>query len=930
MKKRIVSCLMALAFVTGGFPGTAWAGEGALCPHHTVHTEACRADGACDLVCGVCQVEAAIDGLPDAENASEADHEAVQEAWDAWEELSPEEQAQVRDHAKLEALPASYNELTTPLQEETVELYLENGDIIFDIDYNTYTQGSISGEMAGDFIITQGNKAAPSTNGIYIISDAGGAINITLKDIYIDTSGLGAVAVHVSGSKAVFILEGENQVVSGAGHAGIMLEGDSEFTIRGGGSLTVKGGNGGAGIGAVPGSEEGSIHIESGAIFAYGGEGAVGIDSGAGALTSGENGRAVLHVSGPDQIGNWDTVQNTWNGIVWEGDAGTVYGSVDLTEGGLTIEAGQTLTVPGSSDPASEPALTVTEEGFRNDGTITGTGLVMMDGEKYRIEDNRLVSLTPEPPEIRVSITGDPSKTYDGSPAVLPETGYTVTGSDAAAAVFYKAKSAPASGYAADAPVNAGEYTVKVVCGGAEAEKDFTISQAAPAEAVIPVSVSYDGGAEQTVDLSAAMAPYLLAGDAPVCTVGAFPESGCLAADAVKASGNALSFVLTPGVEPSGGEAVIDIPVTVAGFTNYTPLALTVRITVTFPTPPERPDPPHWDKPSGDDNRPNTGGTSPEASDEGPEPSAAVPDKVTATERPDGTQVIEIERADGTSSMTVVSTSGQTVTTVEISESAAAESGVISLPMPAVPSVRDAAQAPSVTVSGPEGAVVKVEIPVENTAPGTVAVAVGPDGARQVLRQTAPSENGVVITVPTGTTVQILDNAKAFADVPPEHWAGDAVDFVTSRELFSGTDADAFSPDREMTRGMLMTVLARLDGVDTSGGQNWYEKGLEWAVAQGVSSGEAPEGSVTCEQVVTMLYRYAGSPPAAGSLSGFPTDAFSVSDYAVSAVSWALEAGMLTGADGDLMDPRSAATRAEAAILLMRFVERTHGSGAPL
>lgn len=892
MKKRIVSCLMALAFVTGGFPG-------------------------------------AIDGLPDAANGSAANYGAGQEAWDAWEALPPEEQAQVRNYEKLEALLTSYNELTTPLQGETAELDIENGDISIDVDYSLYTQGQdVIDQFATSFIITQNDRSAPSANGIRIESGTGGAVNITLKNVCIDTSDPGTEAISVRGSKVVLVLEGENQVKSGVGCAGIMLKGDSELTIRGSGSLTVTGGNGGAGIGAASSSEGGAIRIESGTIFAYGGGDAAGIDSGAGTLTSGENGHAVLHVSGSDQIGNWSTVQKTWNGIVWEGDAGMVYGSVDLTEGGLTIEAGQILTIPGSSDPASEPTLTVTKDGFRNDGAITGTGLVMMDGEKYRIEDNRLVSLTPEPPEIRVSITGDPSKTYDGSPAVLPETGYTVTGSDAAAAVFYKAKNAPAGGYAAGAPINAGEYTVKVVCGGAEAEKDFTISQAAPAEAVIPVSLQYSGGTEQTVDLSAAMAPYLLTGDAPVCTVGAFPESSCLAAGAVKTSGNVLSFALSPGAGPSGEETVIDIPVTVAGFTNYTPLALTVRVTVAFPAPPERPDPPHWDKPSGDDDRPSTGGPSPETSDKGPEPSAAVPDKVTATERPDGTKVIEVERADGTSSMTVVSSSGQTETTVEVSESAAAESKVIALPMPAVPSVQDAAQAPSVTVNGPEGAVVKVEIPIENAAPGTVAVAVSPDGARQVLRQTAPSENGVVITVPTGTTVQILDNAKAFADVPPEHWAGDAVDFVTSRELFSGTDADAFSPDREMTRGMLMTVLARLDGIDTTGGQNWYEKGLEWAVAQGVSSGEEPERSVTCEQVITMLYRYAGSPPPAGSLSGFPTDAFSVSDYAVSAVSWALEAGMLTDGDGDLMDPKSAATRAEAAILLMRFVERTHGSGS--
>lgn len=1215
MKKRIVSCLVALAVVMGGFPGPAWAGESSLCPHHTAHTAECCPDGAgspCSYVCGVCSVEAAIDSLPEAENASGADHEAAQSAWDAWEALSPEEQTQVGNFAKLESLLAFYSEQTTPLQEETVTLYLEDGGVTISDDW--YIHGANMVPYNGNYIITQKNAEEPVKNTVSILLEADNTADITIRDIFIDASSSGGAAISIlNGSKVALTLEGTNRVVSGENYAGIMTGGDrdNELTIRGSGSLEARGGDYGAGIGGALNYEVGTIRIESGTVSAYGGKGAAGIGggdtvksgmaNGGGAgtiiisggtvyaegtenpeetnavsaygaagigggyfggnstikilggdvtavgaakapcignanisyitisggtvrtqrkpddavknaheiggyqdfyfsapasLDSGENGRAVIYVSGPGRISKWNTVRETWNGIVWEGDAGTVYGSVDLSEDGLTIGAGQTLEVPGSSDPESDPALTVTEEGFRNDGTITGTGLVMMDGKKYRIEDNRLVPLTQDLPVIEVSVTGDPSKIYDGTAAVLPESGYTVTGSDAAVTVLYKAKAGPDSAYTASAPVNAGEYTVKVACGGVEAEKDFTISQAAPEAAVIPVSVQYGGTAEQTVDLSAAIAPYLLPGDAPVCSVGSFPENSYLTADAVQASSNTLSFVLASGAEASGGEAVTDIPVTVSGFTNYTPLSLTVRVTVTFKTaldisgllslaisgwtwgelasqpvlscadaeiqleeaairyiysgtqndgtvvtdaeeapahagsytvtafyhsrdyvgsasaaftihraacqgapacgeitaggktladvpltagtlapaggevrwrldgstpveknkayewvyfpanandyevlsgelvvwrddggtPPERPDPPHWEGPSEDDERPDENRPSPNAPgrEPGSPAEAAVPDpgdRIATTEHPDGSRVIEVKRADGSASTTAVSASGQMVATVELSESAAAQSGVIELPMPSVPSVRDAAQAPSVTVNGPEGAVVTVEIPVENAVPGTVAVAVSPDGTRKVLRQTVPSENGVVIAIPAGTTVQILDNSKAFTDVPAGHGARDAVDFVTSRELFSGTDAASFSPDQGMTRGMLMTVLARLDGVDTAGGRIWYEKGVAWAVAQGISSGEAPGQNVTCEQAVTMLYRYAGDPPAAGSLPGFPTDAVSVSDYAVDAVNWALENGLLTDADGGLMVPKSVATRGQGATILMRFVE---------
>jgi len=87
------------------------------------------------------------------------------------------------------------------------------------------------------------------------------------------------------------------------------------------------------------------------------------------------------------------------------------------------------------------------------------------------------------------------------------------------------------------------------------------------------------------------------------------------------------------------------------------------------------------------------------------------------------------------------------------------------------------------------------------------------------------------------------------------------------------------------TRGMLMTVLARYAGEDTAGGATWYEKGMNWAKAKGVSDGTHPTVNITREQLVTMLYRYAGSPKANGSLNSF-SDAASVNSYATNAMQW--------------------------------------------
>ncbi len=125
-----------------------------------------------------------------------------------------------------------------------------------------------------------------------------------------------------------------------------------------------------------------------------------------------------------------------------------------------------------------------------------------------------------------------------------------------------------------------------------------------------------------------------------------------------------------------------------------------------------------------------------------------------------------------------------------------------------------------------------------------------------------------------------------------------------------------------MTRAMLITVLARLDGQDTTGGETWYAKSMAWAVAYGVSDGTDPEGSITREQLVTMLYRYANSPEvdAAMGMAGF-VDTDAVSDWAQTAMRWAVENGILTGKDGGRLDPQGSATRAEVAVLFQRLAE---------
>lgn len=163
--------------------------------------------------------------------------------------------------------------------------------------------------------------------------------------------------------------------------------------------------------------------------------------------------------------------------------------------------------------------------------------------------------------------------------------------------------------------------------------------------------------------------------------------------------------------------------------------------------------------------------------------------------------------------------------------------------------------------------------------------------------------------------------AKRFSDISANDWFTSAVQYVCDKGLMTGTDTDEFSPNADMTRAMLMTVLARLDGQDTAGGDIWYAKAMDWAKKAGISDGTMPENSVTREQMVTMLYRYAKVNKVNGDLSRF-ADGKNVSSWATEAMGWAVNQGILTGKDDGRLDPQGTATRAEVATILQRFVEK--------
>lgn len=164
--------------------------------------------------------------------------------------------------------------------------------------------------------------------------------------------------------------------------------------------------------------------------------------------------------------------------------------------------------------------------------------------------------------------------------------------------------------------------------------------------------------------------------------------------------------------------------------------------------------------------------------------------------------------------------------------------------------------------------------------------------------------------------------AKRFSDVPVGHWAKEAISYASGKGLLNGVGNGAFDPEATTTRATLVTILARLDGVDTNGGETWYSKGTDWAVSKGISDGTNPDAPISREQFVTMLYRYAGQPAVAGNALGGFADGQAVSDWAIPAMEWAVATGLMTGRTDGTLDPTGTATRAEAAALLMRYCQK--------
>ena len=188
---------------------------------------------------------------------------------------------------------------------------------------------------------------------------------------------------------------------------------------------------------------------------------------------------------------------------------------------------------------------------------------------------------------------------------------------------------------------------------------------------------------------------------------------------------------------------------------------------------------------------------------------------------------------------------------------------------------------------------------------------------------TEGSDTPVLPVTPSKPKDDKPTTGSSFTDVPSGSWYADAANYVSEKGLMNGTSKNSFSPNAPTTRGMIVTILARVEGVNTNG-TPWYAAGQKWAMDNGISDGTNMIGEVTREQLAAILYRYAKQKgydvSKSAALTAF-SDADKVSGYAAEAMQWAVAEGLLQGSNGKL-NPQGSATRAQVATILMRFMQK--------
>ena len=223
----------------------------------------------------------------------------------------------------------------------------------------------------------------------------------------------------------------------------------------------------------------------------------------------------------------------------------------------------------------------------------------------------------------------------------------------------------------------------------------------------------------------------------------------------------------------------------------------------------------------------------------------------------------------------------------------------------------------SVLLEGDESRL--IILPIESPQAETVAMVTDASGVTRLEPFAVPTQQGLVLKVHNGDTIEIIQKHTVFSDVTATYWAYEPVTFAAARGLLVGIEATHFAPNMQTSRAMIWSILARMDNACLEESTPWYALSQHWAVSEGISDGTDPNATITREQLAAMLYRYAGSPAVRGNVESF-SDAQQVSAWAEDAVIWAVHEGIIAGTTADTLTPQGTATRAQTAAMLERFI----------
>ncbi len=224
-----------------------------------------------------------------------------------------------------------------------------------------------------------------------------------------------------------------------------------------------------------------------------------------------------------------------------------------------------------------------------------------------------------------------------------------------------------------------------------------------------------------------------------------------------------------------------------------------------------------------------------------------------------------------------------------------------------------------------------------------VAASVKADNSNEIIRNSFVSKDGTVTAyVQAGNTVTVIANGKSFSDVDASAWYAKASGFAISHELFNGISDTEFAPSGSMTRGMFVTVLARLAGQEDYSANAeftdvasdaWYAAGVAWASSKGIVSGYGdgkfgPNDEVTREQMALIMHNFTKAMgydvSGSASLDKF-SDSTSVDSWAADAMKWAVGSGVMSGNADETLNPCGTATRAQVATIMSNYVQALLG-----